>query len=174
MAGSITFLDLPRSAAPAALGGVFVLLAGLDLVRLRLPGANRIFFRLFAALASPRERAGVASSTWYALGLLLTVVLFPTGEAVSAILVLALADPMASVVGQRLGRHPFLGGTVEGSVTFVVVAMAILVPRHPLPAAGGAALVAALAERRGWPLDDNLAVPLVTGLTLAGTRLLLG
>jgi dolichol kinase len=174
VAGALTFVELPRSVSLTVLGVILTLLTAVDLVRLRLPEANRLFFRLFTALASPRERRGFASSTWYALGLLLTVFLFPTREAVSAVLVLALADPLASVVGQRLGKHPFLGGSMEGSATFVAVALAILVPRHPLPAAGGAALIAALVERRGWPLDDNLAIPLATGLVLSGARLLLG
>jgi dolichol kinase len=45
--------------------------------------------------------------------------------------------------------------------------------RHPWQAAVPTAILAAFAERRSWPLDDNFTVPLVTGLALYGVTLLL-
>jgi dolichol kinase len=86
---------------------------------------------------------------------------------VSAVLVLGLADPVAGYVGRRLGRRPFLGGTLEGSLAFVLVAAVILIARHPALVALPAAALSALAERRCWPLDDNLAVPLACGVALS-------
>jgi dolichol kinase len=92
---------------------------------------------------------------------------------VSAILVLGLADPVAGVVGQRFGSRPFLGGTVEGTAVFFAVALTILLLRHAWPPALAAAVLAALAERRSWPLDDNFAVPVVVALALRGVGALL-
>lgn len=144
-----------------------------DVVRLRYPPANELFFRALRVLASPREASGLASSTWYAVSVAAAVALFPLHHAVSAILVLALADPAGSYVGQRWGRRPFLGGTVAGSATFCLVAGVVLGLRHPPAVAVVAVVAAALAERRSWPLDDNLTIPLVTGaVTTLGTSLL--
>ena len=92
--------------------------------------------------------------------------LFPRDVAVSAVLVMGLADPAASVVGRRFGRKALLGGTAEGSLAFLVVAAIILLARHATPAAILAGAASALVERRSWPLDDNLAVPLTCGLVL--------
>ena len=108
----------------------------------------------------------MASSTWYALGVFVAVAVAPPAAAVSAILVLGLADPAASWVGVRWGRRPLLGGTLEGTVGFVVVAAAILLLRHPPAAALAVAVVAGLAERRSWPLDDNFTVPVVCAVLL--------
>jgi len=149
-----------------ALGGIAVVLLIADLFRLRNDQANRLFFRTFAALASPREARGIASSTWYAIGLLAAFAFFPREIGVSSVLVLGLADPLAGYVGRRFGRRPLLGGTLEGTLTFVVVAAVILMARHPAPVALLAAALSALAERRSWPLDDNLAVPLTCGAAL--------
>ncbi len=168
IAGALAFLDLTRSQALLILGVIGVLLLVGDAVRLVSRDANELFFRSFTSLASPREAKGLASSTWYAFGVLLTVALFPQPEAVSAVLVLGLADPIASVVGQSMGRRPFLGGSVEGTTVFVLVALAVLIPRHAIPAAVLAAGIAALVERRSWPLDDNFSIPIMTGLTLFG------
>ena len=59
-----------------------------------------------------------------------------------------------------------MGGTVEGSAVFLLVALAVLLPRHAFPVAAVVAVMATLLERRSWPLDDNLAVPVSCALVL--------
>jgi len=135
-------------------------------VRLTVPRAQELFFTAFGMLASPREAKGVASSTWYLTGIFLSVALFPPAVAVTAILVMGLCDPAAAVIGRKFGKRPFLGGTLEGSLAFFVVCAAIVGLRHGLVAALVAATVAALAERRSWPLDDNLGVPLACAVVI--------
>ena len=166
VAVALTWLGLPRATAVTILGVVLVGQIALDVVRLRMPRANAAFFRAFRHLASPREAEGLASSTWYTVGLLLAVALFPGQAAISGILVLALSDPAASYVGQRWGRRPLLGGSVAGSVAFVVVGLAVLLPRHAAPVALGATVAGLLAERLSWPLDDNLALPPATAAAI--------
>lgn len=169
-AGVLSYTDISRSLALWILGGLLAAMVVLDGVRLRSTRANTLFFAAFHRIASPREATGPASSTWYALGLLLTVAFFSREAAISGILVLAVADPTASYIGRRWGRRPLLGASLEGTVVFFVVAGAVLLARHPWPVAVTAALVTALAERLAWPLDDNLAVPLAgaAAVTLLG------
>jgi dolichol kinase len=165
-AAVLSWTGISRGAALWILGVIVVVLLSLDAARLFHRGANVVFFRAFRHLASPREAKGLASSTLYASGLFLTVALFSHAAAVSGILLLALADPAASYVGRRWGRHRFLGGSVEGTGVFLVVSLALLLPRHPWPVALGAGVVTALAERLGWPLDDNVVVPLTGALAV--------
>ena len=117
---------VPEGLALVILGAVLALMLGLDLVRLRHPETNRLFFLVFHRLASPREARGLASSTWYVMGIFLTLAIFPLEIAVAAILVLALADPLASYLGRRLGKRSLGGGTVEGTLVFLVVAFLVL------------------------------------------------
>ena len=123
-----------------------------------MPHLNILFFRFFQILVSPRESQNIASSTWYILGSLIAIVLFPISAALSGILVLAWADPTASYLGRRWGRRAFLGGTLEGTTAFLVVAALILSVRHPLPIAIPSACLITLVERSAWPLDDNLVL----------------
>jgi len=172
--GTVLVLLLWATALPdrtifLALGTLLCALLLMDGVRLAIPEANRLFFRGFALLASPREVTRLASSTWYLLGILLTLILFPRDIALGAILVLALADPSASYVGRRWGNRRVGGGTVEGSLAFTLVAFGALTFWAPWPDALVAALVTAAVEVIPWPIDDNLSVP----LTAAGTLLLL-
>jgi dolichol kinase len=164
--GILVLLDPPWIWTVAALGSLTLLLFLSDLARFSIPGLNRLFFRLFRPFASPREARGVASSTWYIAGCFLAVAVFPREVAVASILVLALADSVASYVGRRWGRRPFGTGSVEGSTVFFLVAFLILVPVAGWGVAAVVAGLTALVERTPWPLDDNLTVPLTAGLLL--------
>lgn len=166
IAAVLVWWPYSHGAALGLLGSIVVALLVLDMIRLRVPAVNTLFFRILTRLASPREARGFASSTWYMMGIALAVVAAPGTAAVSGILVMALADPAASYFGRRWGRQPFLGGSVEGSAVFLLVALAVLLPRHAVPVAVVVAALATLLERRSWPLDDNLAVPVVCAVAL--------
>ena len=152
-------LGLSRWAVLLILSSVLVLLVAFDLARLRTPRLNALFFRLFASFVSPREATKVASSTWYICGVILVYALFPGRIAVPAIVVLALADPMASIVGRLWGRRRLGSGTVLGSLVFFTVAFAVLSGFFGAAAAVVPALVVTCVEVVPWQLDDNLTVP---------------
>lgn len=162
----VVVVDPSQGLLVSILAVVVALLVLGDLVRLRSESLNALFFRVFRPLASPREARAIASSTWYGIGILAAFALFPRDTAVSSVLVLGLGDPAAASVGRRFGRRRFLGGTVAGTAAFFTVAAVVLLSSHPAPAALVAAVASALAERRSWPLDDNLGVPLACGAAL--------
>lgn len=167
---SVAVLGLSAPAAARMLGGILAFTVLMDVVRLFDPKLNVLFFRAFASLASPRETKKVASSTWYALSAFLVLTLFPQDCALAGILVLAWADPAASVVGQKWGKRSFLGGTVRGTAAFVLVAFSALLVFVPWQLALVVAAVTALVEAAPTGLDDNLILP----LTAAGLVFLLG
>jgi len=100
------------------------------------------------------------------VGVLAVHLAFPGPLLVPSVLVLALADPAASVVGRLWGRRKVGKGSVEGLATFWVVAAVVLVPFVGLPTASGIAAVVALSEVLPTKLDDNLVIPFVTALAL--------
>ncbi|HEX9887552.1 MAG TPA: hypothetical protein VGA70_13730 [Longimicrobiales bacterium] len=161
---SVLGLRAPTVVALLAVGlGAMV---ALDLVRLRSPGVNRAFFRLFTSLASPREARHFASSTWYALGGLLAYALFPFEVVTPAILVLGLADPVASVVGRRWGVRPLGKGSWLGAGAFFITAATILLAATGDPLTLLVALVVTAVEVLPWPVDDNLTIPLCVAILL--------
>lgn len=171
LAVALTHLPVPRPWVLAVLVAALAAQAGVDALRLRVQAWNVAFFRTFRHVASPREAAGPASSTWYTLGVLVAVALFPLEAAVSGILIMGLADPAASYVGRRWGRRSFLGASVEGTVVFALVAFVIVLVRHDAATAVAVAAATALAERLSWPLDDNATIPVVGAgvITLMGS-----
>lgn len=157
---------LSRTWVLALLSGLLLVLLAADVLRLRTPRINALFFSLFPSMASPREAARVASSTWYVLGVLCVYALFSWHVAVPAILVLALADPAASTLGRIAGRRRLGKGTLEGGLVFLLVSLGVLVPSvgwvPGLVVAVGVTLVELLPSR----LDDNLTIPLAAAAFL--------
>lgn len=132
-----------------------------DMARLRFGALNRLCFRAFGALLRPREADGL-SLTWFLTGVF-AVLWFP-GEraAVAALLVLAVADPAAAVVGRLWGRHRVGKGTWEGTLAFFATAAVTLTPFVGVWAAGPVSAVVAGAEAFSTKLDDNFVIPVVT------------
>jgi dolichol kinase len=152
-------LGLEQAAVLWVLGILLVAVLAADVARLRVPALNALFFRMFPALASPREAVGIASSTWYLVGVALTYALFPMRVAVPGILVLALADPAAGTIGRLYGKRRLGHGTWVGSAAFLAVAFAVLAFHLGIAAGLAAALIVTLVEVIPWRLDDNLTVP---------------
>ncbi len=160
-------LGLSRAMTVTLLGAAFLVALGLDLLRLRNPEWNASFFRAFRHLASPREAKGIASSTWYMLGGALAWGLFPPLYASAGLLVLGLADPVASVIGRVWGSFPLGKGSIQGSLAFTLTAWIVLivVTGEVLPVLWVAVGVALMEIVPGL-VDDNLVVPLSTGTLL--------
>jgi phosphoserine phosphatase len=120
---------------------------------------------------SKSERYDFATAPLYfALGILLTLLLFPTSASGAAIAIFALGDSAASIFGGRISKKPFLFNkdkTLEGSlIGFFFAFFAALFFVSPPIAVLGAAL-AMLFEYLPLPLNDNLVIPLSTGFILS-------
>ncbi len=106
---------------------------------------------------------------FFALGILLTLLLFPAPANYAAVAVLALGDSSASLIGSAMSGTPLLfnrAKTLEGSLGgffFAFLAACVFVA-PPLALIG--AFVGMLIEYLPLPINDNLLIPLVTGLAL--------
>lgn len=131
------------------------------------PWVNRVFVRA-------EEQVRESAMTPFAIAVLLTILAVPKPAALIAIYTLAIADPLAAVVGIRFGRRRLAHNrSLEGSAAFfaATVAIAALVLHHstgadPWPIAGAAAAIGAVAvanELLPLRIDDNLTIPIVVG-----------
>jgi dolichol kinase/phosphoserine phosphatase len=106
---------------------------------------------------------------FFALGILFTLLLFPTPTDAAAIAIFALGDSTASIFGRVFGKRalPFnKGKSLEGSIVgFIFAFLAGAYFIAPLKALVGAA-VAMIMEYLPLPLNDNLTTPIITGAAL--------
>lgn len=106
---------------------------------------------------------------FFALGILLTLLIFPNPANSAAIAIFALGDSAASIFGRLFGKRALSfnrGKTLEGSMAGLVFAfLAGSFYIAPIIALIGA-IVAMFIECLPLPVNDNLVTPLITGAVL--------
>lgn len=138
-----------------------------EAVARRAPLVNRLFVR---AEEQVRESAMIP----YAIAVLLTVLTVPKRAALVGIYTLAVADPLAAIIGIRYGRRRIgHNRSLEGSLAFFTVTLVIAglvlgwgtaVSALGLAwASGTIGLAAAVCEAVPLRIDDNLTIPLAVG-----------
>lgn len=168
-------LGLPRALLLAALLACVVFALGVETARARWAPARRHFDRWLGALLRERERVAWCGATWMLIAYLIAVALFPRAEAIVAMWAVSVGDASAALVGRTVGHmrlHPG-GKSLEGTVACALATAlgAYALARLDLPTAIVAGVVAALAEWPGRPLDDNLRITLLTGVSIVLWRL---
>jgi phosphoserine phosphatase/dolichol kinase len=137
----------------------------------RVKGINVPFFSSMTRHAASQSELSqfTAAPVYFAVGILLTLLLIPAPASYGGIAIFCLGDSTASLLGGTLTKRPlpFNGAkTLEGSLGgffFGFLAGAVFV--SPLAALLGAA-VGMLVEYLPLPVNDNLLIPLCAGLTL--------
>jgi phosphoserine phosphatase len=110
-----------------------------------------------------------AAPLYFAMGILITLLLFPAPVNGAAIAIFTLGDSAASFFGGLVSKKPLpfnKGKTLEGSLFgffFAFLAGSVFV--SPVLALIGAA-VAMIIESLPVPVNDNILIPLCTGLAL--------
>lgn len=142
------------------------------------PWFNQLLWRLLPTVFRRSESHRVLGSTWFAVGALVSLLLFGRDIGGTAVLFLAWGDPVAEIVGGRWGREG-QGKTAIGSLGCLlacVVAGFVGVGLGGLSlwAALLGAVVATLVERWSPPPNDNLWIPILSGLGVALAQWLLG
>jgi dolichol kinase len=158
----------------------------LEMARLRLPAVNEAVIRLWGPVMRSNEIDRLSGTPYYIASALLAVGLFPKPIAALSLLFLACGDPMASLVGILYGKggprwadgRSWIG-TAAGVLTCMAVgaifwnAMPVKIwQAWVLTWIGGVA--GGMAELLPWEIDDNFAIPVVSGFTLWIACLLLG
>jgi dolichol kinase/phosphoserine phosphatase len=129
-----------------------------------------LIYAITRKAASPTELYQlVLAPVYFALGILFTLLVFPSPANYAAIAIFAFGDSAASIFGSTLSRTPLpfnKDKSLEGSLggfLFAFLAGSIFV--SPLIALVGAA-IAMFVEYLPLPINDNLLIPLFTGLAL--------
>ena len=138
---------------------------------LRMSGKNLPVISAITRNAASQSELNefAAAPLYFAVGILVTLLLFPRPISGAAIAMFALGDSTASILGGRISKKslPFnKSKTIEGSLSgvfFAFLAGSFFIP--PVYALFGAA-IAMTIEYLPLPVNDNILVPVFTGLAL--------
>ena len=153
----------------ATLAGLAVL---VEIARLRAPGLNGVLVRWLKPLLKDTETRRLTGATYIAFSALVAFLVFDESVAIVALFFLSVGDPVAAIVGSRVGGVRIWGKSPVGSVAFFVVALASAGALHGAGQVswhGGLAVgaaVAALVELTPLFIDDNVTIPLAGGAAM--------
>jgi dolichol kinase len=158
-------IRLPGHGGDVLFAVLVILALSVEAARRGSSSVQRLVLAAGRAMLRPEERRGVSGPTALAIGYAITWWAFAAPVALAGVLVAAVADPAAALVGRALGggaRKSWVGSATCGAAAAAVLALTGV----PAPAALAAACVAAAAERVSWSGADNVLLPVSVGATL--------
>jgi len=146
----------------------------IDLMKYYSKGFRRFFFKIFGSMLRSKEIRRFTSSSYILGAGLICAFAYSKWIMVTSMVFIIIGDIAAAIFGKRFGKHKTIGNkTLEGSMAFFLFAYfgaitikMIALPDAPWTALFMGALTAAVIESLPLGIDDNLSVPVLTGLLL--------
>ena len=103
-------------------------IVGIDYFRRKNPLIQNIFVKVFAPLLRPHELVGdkLCGISFVGIATCLCFTLFKSSFAITAFMILAIADTAASLIGKAFLSQPFFEKSVAGSSAFMVSGFIVL------------------------------------------------
>ncbi len=145
---------------------LFLGVLGVNLLTVMKAWKDR--FRLYYQLVYRLEREKNLSkpgiqALWANLGIFLVFILFGREPAIVSVVVLAVGDAFASIVGIRYGRRRIGERSLEGTLAFFLSSFLVLLPFVEMWKALVVSFLSAVVEALPVGIDDNFTVPLTAG-----------
>jgi glycerol-3-phosphate acyltransferase PlsY len=140
----------------------------VDLIRLRNLPLAKFFNWLLGPILREHESWDLTGSSYILSASVLSILFFDKKIAIAAISYIILGDCASAIIGRIYGQTKIERKSLEGSLAFLSVCLlvALLLPGLPFWVGAIGALVATGVEAFSIPLNDNLSVPLVSGLVM--------
>lgn len=141
----------------------------IDVLRLEHKTSKRIFFKLVGILLRKHEIDNFTGATYMMISALICIGFFPNEIAVVSLSFLAIGDTLAALIGIPFGKRKILNTSksLEGSLAcFTGCFIFGLLFLNPTVAFAGA-IAATIAEFSRIPVDDNVKIPIVSGLVMS-------
>lgn len=148
----------------------------LDQIRVAYPEKVKRLDGISKYILRAEEQLKESAAVPYIMANLLTILTFPKTIAISAIYVLAFADPLSAIIGIRFGKTRVVKHkTLEGSLAFFLTTFLVISTVFSLSGTHGwqlwsmslsVAFIASCFEMIPLKIDDNLTIPLFTAFIL--------
>ncbi|MCX6164527.1 MAG: SEC59/DGK1/VTE5 family protein [Ignavibacteriae bacterium] len=170
---SYYFLEKNILLIVVGIGTVFMIL--LDIFRKTIPVINNFYIKVMGFVLRKKEinvnERFLTGGTYYAIGVFLAILLFKREIAAPAIMIMIICDTFAALIGKKFGKHNLWNKTIEGSVTFFILGVAIVVLTPKITTnyleyiyAVIALFIVTIIEALPFELDDNITIPVSFGI----------
>tara|TARA_B100001250_G_scaffold411781_1_gene441239 strand:- start:956 stop:1531 length:576 start_codon:yes stop_codon:yes gene_type:complete len=159
-----------KSVLLVLLGILSIISILIELFRFKIEPVNIFFKKFFNFMLRKNELEGsITGATWLIIGNLVTIYLYPIYIAVPALLFLSIGDSFAALFGKKIPKFKIgqksIIGTLAGIFSSLVVVLLVnqILPTYVLVIG---AVIAMLVELIPFPINDNLTIPILSGLIM--------
>jgi len=141
----------------------------IEYFRMEHRTVKKLFYRTFGIMLRKHEIKDQYTGALYLItSATVCVAFFPKDIAFVALAMLSIGDTFAAIIGMLFGKRKLIGHkSLEGSLAcFITTFTFALFFLHPLIAMIGA-LVATIVELSDIPLDDNVRIPIASGIAMS-------
>ncbi len=157
-----------RDAAIVILFFLTIAVIGIEIARIYTTWGRRTYQHFLGSVTRPSEDRRPTGATYFFIGAFLAAILFAPVVAILSMLFMSVGDTAAAFIGQRSGRIPIGGKSLDGTLGCFIACLLLTLPTGlTLPVTVGGAAAAALTELVPKPfLNDNLAIPIFSGAAM--------
>lgn len=151
---------------------VTITLLCIELFRFIFPAVNRQFYALLQPFLRESEASHLTGASYFLLGALISFVIFERDIAVASVLFLSIGDSLSAIVTGFYGKRKLFKKTLEGDIACLIACLVTGLITYfagldiSLPVLIIGAVVAAIVEALPLPIDDNITIPIFSGLVM--------
>lgn len=164
----ILYLFSSKSFTLEILIPIMVLFVLLDIMRFNVSFINRMYTTILKDIMRVKEEKRFTGATNLLIASVVVILLYDKPIAVSGLLFLTVSDSVAALVGKRFGKIRIYDKTLEGSLAFLLTSIIIIILIKSIDFTTGicGAFTATFVELTVTVMDDNLSIPLFSGLIM--------
>lgn len=140
----------------------------VEYIRLENRSFRKVFYTIFGVMLRRHELYNFSGASFLLTASIFCVAFFPEEIAFLSLCFLSIGDTFAALIGMNFGKRKFLFSkkSLEGALAcFISTFIFALFYINPLIAFFGA-FGATLAELINIPVDDNVRIPIISGLIM--------
>jgi dolichol kinase len=150
-----------------------------DVLSQRVKFFSKLLLKFFGKMLRPHELRGEGTfngATWVIISAAICVAIFPKVIMITGFTILIISDLSAALIGRKFGKSPLFDKTWEGTVSFIITAIIIVLIYYSASSLPNSYLVAGIigaivggfvgAVSKVIKVDDNLSIPISVGIVM--------
>jgi glycerol-3-phosphate acyltransferase PlsY len=172
----LIFVFIDRNLGLYVIGIVSLFFIALDLFRFLHKRTNVLLTEKVKAIFRKGEERRFSTMTLFLISTFLTVLFFELEIAITALSFLVFGDMFAKIFGLAYGRHRIFEKTLEGTLAYigVVIALGYILNTSldiPLIVLISGGVAAPLLELLPIGINDNFTVPIISGAVMSAVKI---
>jgi len=171
----ISYFFFDKKDAIFGMSIVVLVFVFIEFLRLRYNFGNEFIPKVVGKTVRDYEKVDLSAATYFIISSFFTVLLFEKYIAIAAISYNSIGDFFSAIIGKKFGKTKYMNGkkSLEGSFACFISCLLIgLLILNPFMAISGA-LAATFAEGYLIKVNDNLSIPIISGIILTLASFLL-